>query len=132
LRERFPEILHEIRGVIGHDAMLQLVNAVGGTRVYIPASAENDHWLITTIGPVLAKKLCEHFTVDGRGNRIEIPLLTKSAHQRSAQAINARIDRLMAQGKSTREIAMKVGISQRTIHRRRSIHRRRNGHSRQP
>jgi hypothetical protein len=118
--------LAEIASVIGRQATLSLAEAVGGTRVYIPALATDDHWLVKAIGRELANKLCDHFSVSSekdtrRGQRIEIPNAPATgAFQKLRDEVRNHVGRLDQEGKSSRQIALEVGITQRAVHRFRS------------
>ncbi len=57
-------ILREIAEIIGADSTLKLAKAVGGTRVYIPATVHAGHWLTQTIGIDAAQKLAAHFAFE--------------------------------------------------------------------
>lgn len=114
-----PKLLMELRSVIGHNAMARLAIAYGGTDVYIPAllPADEDHWLIATIGSTAAQKLVEHYSISrsssvarydpryGRGCLLKIPKGPKEL----------RIEPLIAAGLSGPEIARKLGIHERTV-----------------
>lgn len=119
------EQLDEIASVIGRDAMLALVAACGGTRIYIPAEPTDDHWLIDVLGRAHAEKLCAHFTVhgssrsSGRGVHLEIPASIRSSYNK----IQVDIGQLDDGKKSAREIALEAGVTQRTVHRHRRARR---------
>jgi DNA-binding NarL/FixJ family response regulator len=108
-------MLREIRGVIGFDAMLCLATVRGGTRIYIPGTVPESHWLSQLIGPDLSNKLAKHFAINGksepRGAQVELPLLPKEL----------QILHLTNEGKSINTIALALGISARTV----SHHRKR-------
>jgi len=107
-------MLREIQSIIGFDAMLSLAAARGGTRFYIPGTVSSDHWLPQLIGTDLSQKLAAHFAVRGSsGFFVQLPLLPKEL----------RILHLTNECKSAGEIALKLGISQRTVHRYRAIFR---------
>ncbi|UGA45990.1 AsnC family protein [Bradyrhizobium quebecense] len=118
-----PGILQEIADVIGEAGALSIAARHGGTRVYIPSAARLDwkeYWLVECVGHDLAKKLCEHFQVDGRGQRIDIPLHIGGTYRQFVRSIHERVERLEHQGASSTEIARRIGLSQRTVHRRRA------------
>jgi hypothetical protein len=126
--KRLPKILREIAGIIGHDAMLVLSRARGGTRIYIPTQMTEQHWLAQAIGPANATQLCEHFAqtmmaqgkngsdrLSLRGLFIELPkppishLITYTADLSAAKA------------------ALRLGVTARTIHRHRAALRKTKG-----
>ncbi|MEC9342670.1 MAG: helix-turn-helix domain-containing protein [Pseudomonadota bacterium] len=111
-----PSVLAEIAEVAGLDAALKMAEARGGTEIYIPAAVGDDHWLTKTVGREAAERICEHFTGSGPGCRLELPLGPAG----SAAKIRAKVDRLIAQGKSEREIALATGYSGRGVRLRRA------------
>ena len=106
-----PELLAEIEGIVGRDAAIKLSDACGGTRIYMPAHVPDEHWLTETIGIDAARKLAKHFTFERRGLRLDMPMTPSWIH----------VDTLTTAGASAREIALQLGIHQRTVHRIRSI-----------
>jgi DNA-binding NarL/FixJ family response regulator len=116
---KLPRLLAEIEEVIGRDATLRFAAVCGGTRVYVPAKASADHWIVNAIGPELAHKLCAYVTVNGRGIHLEIPLMPRE------RSHSAEIIRLTDRGLSAREIALTLKITTRTVHRNRSQSRQR-------
>lgn len=114
-----PALLAEIADVAGLDAALAIAEARGGTEVYIPPSAPDDHWLTETAGAAAAEAICAHFAGNGRGCRIEIPLGPKGA----AARLRRQVDRMIADGKSEREIALATGYSGRGVRMRKARQR---------
>lgn len=112
-KTQLPALLAELEGVVGRDAALKFANACGGTRVYIPAHLRAEHWLIEAIGFAAAQKLSTHFTFGRRGIHLNVPMMPRSL----------QVQTLDNAGASSREIALKLGIHQRTVHRIRSKHR---------
>jgi DNA-binding NarL/FixJ family response regulator len=104
-------LLQEISDVVGLEATLKFAAACGGTRVYIPARLPKEHWITEAIGRDLAPKLCAHFTYDRRGIHLDMPLYP----------LALQIQELHKSGLSAREIALKLGITQRTVHRSRHL-----------
>jgi hypothetical protein len=105
-------IVEEFAAVIGRPAALSIVDAVGGTRVYLPARPRNDSWIVKAVGWELAVKLCAAFAVQGRrGHRLDIPMMAKPNRAR-----RRLIRELTAAGLSSRQIARELHISQRTVH----------------
>ncbi|RJF70892.1 helix-turn-helix domain-containing protein [Rhodopseudomonas palustris] len=124
-----PGVLAEIAEVAGEAAALKIAARFGGQRVYFPARpGAADHWLVATVGPDAAAKLCAHFSVDRkRGNRIEIPLHVGGSYRQFLRAISERLHALDQEGMSSREIAARLGLTQRTVHRHRGRHRGKTG-----
>ncbi len=125
MTEKLPGILQEIAELVGEAAAVAISSRFGGTRVYFPtaAKAHEGHWLWECIGLEAAKKLCDHFEVDGRGQRIEIPLYVGGTFRQLVRAIATRVHELDQAGASSTEIVRKLGVTQRTVHRHRARHR---------
>lgn len=124
MTEPLPAVLAEIAELIGEAGALMIAAKYGGRRVYIPARpGASEHWLIMTIGLANAEKLCSHFAVDGRGARIEIPLHVGGSYRQFLRQVSERLHQLDADNLSSREIAAKLGLTQRTVHRHRGRHR---------
>lgn len=123
-----PLVLAEIADVAGLDAALCLAKARGGTRVYIPSFAPDDHWLVQTVGREAADAICSHFTfnVDGvarHGTKVMIPFGPRG----SIAEVRATVDRMIAAGNSIREVALATGITSRSVERRKARIRDRDG-----
>lgn len=124
MTQKLPGVLAEIAELIGEAGALAIAARVGGTRIYLPARIDNDHWLVAAIGMVPAVKLCAHFAVDSkRGARIEIPLAIGSGYRQYLRAVQQRIHQLDQDGFSVSQIARKVGTTERAVHRARAKHR---------
>lgn len=124
MTEKLPGVLAEIAELVGDAAALAIAAHAGGTRVYFPASPSEDHWLVEAIGQPAAQKLCKYFAVDlRRGQRVEIPLAVGGSYRQWLRAVQKRVHQLDAEGLSSFEIARKVGITQRAVHRARAKHR---------
>lgn len=104
-----PGLLAEVEEVVGRDAAIKFATACGGTRIYMPVSVTSEHWLVEAIGINAAEKLAKHFSFGRRGIRLDIPMMPR--------ALQVHI--LTEAGSSSREIALKLGIHQRTVHSRR-------------
>jgi DNA-binding NarL/FixJ family response regulator len=122
--EPLPSLLAEMAEVAGRDAAAKIASAVGGCRIYLPAHAEDDHWLVKAVGRQLADKLMRHFSIAGtRGARLDIPLPSASVHTQAQQSRSVRIRELSESGQSAREIARTLGIAERTVFSHRRRHR---------
>lgn len=119
MKPALPGVLSEIAAVAGDAAALAISARVGGTRVYIPASVNDDHWLVDAIGRDNADKVCAALG----GDRHVIPLATGGAYRSLARDIARRVHQLDQQGKSSAEIARACGLTQRAVHRHRAAHR---------
>ncbi|WP_316200424.1 MULTISPECIES: helix-turn-helix domain-containing protein [unclassified Bradyrhizobium] len=133
MRQSLPAALQEIADVAGEAAALKIAAQHGGRRVYFPSTDKligdscEHYWLVECVGLELARKICEHFQVDGRGQRIEIPLHVGGTYRQFIRSITKRVHELEDEGKSSAEIARTLGLTQRTVHRHRSRHRGGNG-----
>lgn len=119
-----PALLQEIADVVGEAAALAIASRAGGTRIYLPAQASDDHWLVQAVGRAAADKLCHHFAVDGRGQRLDIPLHVGGTFRQLTRAIAEAVHK-MDDGTeaSSQQIARRFGVTQRTVHRHRARHR---------
>lgn len=118
-----PTLIEDISDLIGEEAMRAVWKAVGGTRAYIPARVRPTHWLVQLIGLEAAGKLCRHYAyhthrkVTGKhdhhgkmgmsGVVLEFPVFPRDNDKTITEM-------------SSRKAALKLGISQRTVHRRRT------------
>lgn len=125
MTEKLPEVLAEIAEVAGEAAALALASAKGGTRVYIPARLDTDHWLVEVAGLAAAQKICKHFAVDHvRGQDIEIPLYVGGTFRQLLRKVAQRIHELdQDDDASETSIARTLGVSGRTVRRHRARHR---------
>lgn len=110
-----PDILQEIADIAGEDAALAIASARGGTQVYIPPVPDIDHWLCRLIGVNNARKVAEHLTCGVGGRRVNLPLGPAS----SAARVRARVDEMIREGRSERDIALATRYDIRSIRRRR-------------
>ncbi len=84
----FPNVMSEIAEVAGLPAAWEIVRAMGGREVYIPASVAGDHWLVELVGIAAAEKICSHYAVNGSGHRLLIPMAKQAAQaQRMVKAL---------------------------------------------
>lgn len=110
-----PLVIAEIAEVAGLDAAWALARSKGGQQVFIPARIKADHWLSKLVGFDAAQKICEHYSTNGRGDDILIPMASTA---RKAQALQ----RAMASGLKVDQAAAAAGVHRRTVfrHRRRA------------
>ncbi len=125
MTEKLPAVLGEIADLVGEVAALIIAAHRGGTRVYIPASVGDAHWLVALVGFDKAQVICKHFSIDSkRGQRIDIPLYTGGSYRQFIRAIAERIHQHeQDDDASSSTIARKLGVAQRTVHRHRARHR---------
>lgn len=102
-----PPRLAELASVIGLPATLRLVEARGGTRIYVPDTVTSDSWLARLIGLIPFEALVKHY-------RREFLVL-----DRAAAALRAVRDRRIiadhAEGASTASLALECGLTQRQV-----------------
>lgn len=111
-----PAILAEIAEVAGYDAAIAIADVRGGTQIYIPPAPDADHWLCRLIGYEAAQKVADRFTGGvGIGRRVDLPL-GPSGHQ---ARVRARVDAMLREGRSERDIALATRYSTRGIRKRR-------------
>jgi hypothetical protein len=123
MTEKLPGVLAEIAELVGEAGALEIAARYGGTRLYFPSKADDEHWLVKCVGRNAADKICSHFEVDGRGQRIEIPLYVGGTWRQLVRAIAKRVHELDQAGASSTEIVRTVGVTQRSVHRHRARHR---------
>jgi hypothetical protein len=111
-----PSVLAEIAEVAGLDAALKIAEKRGGTEIYIPASAGEDHWLVATVGREAADAICRHFSTGHGGVSVILPLGPGG----SLATIRRTADRMIAEGRTIAEIALAVGYTARAVERRKA------------
>lgn len=111
-----PQILKEIADVAGLEAAIEIARVRGGMEVYIPAKADCNHWLVRSVGEEAAKLICDHFTMNGGGMRINIPF--GPVHRNAV--LRRRVDKMIKEGKSAGEIVRATGYTERGVFYRRA------------
>lgn len=106
-----PQVIAEIAEVAGPDAAWALARARGGQRVFVPAEAENGHWLVELVGMEAARVICKHFSTNGRGGDVLIPMA-------SAARRRELFDRTLREHKVDSAAAI-LGVHRRTVQRHR-------------
>lgn len=112
-----PGVLQDIADLIGVQAMLKLVDACGGTEIYIPSTTlmARDEWSAHASLPTRAigvANMAKLATAFG-GSHIEIPRATR--HQKAMR--NAAIRRAVEAGRSKQALARSEKITTRHIRR---------------
>lgn len=124
MTEKLPGVLADIADLIGEAGAIAIASAKGGTRVYFPAKVDSTHWLAEVVGVAAARKICEHFAVNGNaGDHVVIPLCVGGTYRQMIRRIAERIHAKDNERASSSEIARTVGVTQRTVHRHRGRHR---------
>lgn len=118
----FLPVALEIAEVIGVDMAEALIEAYGGTRIYIPRKIHPEHSLAKCIGLRPAMKLCEHFALGSSGQGINLP---KNANLRGYSRF-AEVAKMSDEGLSLDRIALAMNLHTRTVSRLRAkLNRRR-------
>lgn len=116
MRIALPGVLGEIADVAGEAAALALAEARGGTQVYFPPIPAEGHWLCSLIGREAAIAVCDRLTCGVGPLRVDLPL-GPAGHTAKARA---KIDAMLRDNRSERDIAMATGYPIRSIRRRRA------------
>lgn len=90
----------ELETVIGPEAFLDLAQAFGGTRLYVPATMTKEHEIAVAIGMPAARVLSERFAPDV----IRVPLAREARARSYRQA-----------GASYAQIARRLGITETSV-----------------
>ncbi|MEL6487556.1 MAG: hypothetical protein AAFQ13_10500 [Pseudomonadota bacterium] len=120
-RPRFTGCLADIARVAGDEAALTIGRALGGTQVYFPSAPAADHWLSQMVGHEAAVAIGEELTAGIGGIRIDVPV-GQFGH---AESLRAKVDRMIAEGKSERDIALTTRYTTRGVRKRRALLRER-------
>lgn len=105
-----PIVMAEIAEVAGLSAAWEIVRAMGGREVYIPAKVPADHWLVELVGIAAAEKICSHYAMNGSGHRLLIPMAKQAVQsQRMVKALES--------GMSAPDAASAAGMHVRTAYR---------------
>lgn len=102
ITQGWPASLQDIAELIGVAATLRLVDAYGGSVLYVPMTLDPGHRLVQSIGPKAAAELVRVYGAE----KVEVPVLRVA---RSRKALIAG-----AEGK-TREVARTIGVTERYV-----------------
>lgn len=116
MTQPLPGVLAQIAEIAGEDAALAVAASRGGTQVYIPPAPDRDHWLSRLVGQKAALAIADRLTCGVGGMRVDLPLGPKGAGAR----LRAKVDRMIAENRSERDIALATGYTIRTVRRRRA------------
>lgn len=105
--EGLPALMVEAAEVAGLDAAVLLFAARGGNRVYIPARAGDDHWLVVLVGRDAADRLIRHWSTDGAGIELELPRGPTGARA----DLWRRLHQMIREERTSTEITRALGIS---------------------
>lgn len=96
--------LAQIREAIGDEAALKLIEARGGTTVFVPCDPREDQLLVDIVGLDAARELASRWGKE----YLAVPI-----------AMKWRIDRLLEEGLSAPKIALALGVHEDRVRRRR-------------
>src|ERR1041384_8581204 len=99
---------NELSHILGPQAALQLSVAFGGTRIYVPVMPEAGDEIAQAIGIEAAGKLSAAYG----GEQIDVPMGPGKVLR-----LRARIEALLSQGKSERDIGRELVLSERMVRR---------------
>jgi hypothetical protein len=112
-----PQLIVEMARVAGLDAALKIAAERGGNRIYVPATADDGHWLVQLVGRASADLLMGHFShlsnadrADGgraAGTELDMPLGPVG----SRADMWRRLYRMIDDGCSSTEITRTLRIS---------------------
>lgn len=105
--ERLPASLVDVAEALGLDVAAALMRLYGGQEIELPRRPRPDHPVIVALGPDAGYALCHYLS----GQRIYVP------HGRQRRSARRDVLTLQAAGRSRREIAILLGLSQRHIRR---------------
>ncbi|MBI2801267.1 MAG: hypothetical protein HYX63_13480 [Gammaproteobacteria bacterium] len=106
--DQLPGSVRELTECIGLNAALALVDAYGGTRVWIPEQYQPQHPLAKVIGVTAAKTLVGRYALD----HLMIPKCAAALRSARDQAVRARYD----EGETARTLARAYGITETRIY----------------
>ena len=115
-KTRLPGVLGDIADIAGEEAALAMAQARGGTEIYLPPAPDADHWLSQLVGHEAALAIADHLTCGVGGLRLELPNGPTGHGARAA----ARVDRMLREGRSERDIAIATGYTTRGVRKRRA------------
>ena len=110
-------VLADIARVADRDAAIAIGRKFGGTRVYFPVHPRADHWLVAMVGRTAAEAICDELTAGRCGLSYDLPV-GAFGHQETARA---KVDRLLAEGRSQRDIALATRYTDRGVRKRKKL-----------
>lgn len=103
-----PESLAEVQEVIGLPATMKLVEAYGGTRVYVPKRLGVQHKLANLLGVEQARRLSHYFG----GESLTVARAAQALRSERNKAIVRRFDA----GETVRSLAQEHHMTERNIY----------------
>jgi len=107
--EPLPELLQRVADVAGAVVAYKFAEAFGGTKIYLPATVQEDSKLARAVGAAAAEKIVKEV---GSGH-ILVPLGPHATHTRVRRAIRQQLKA----GLSTARVARQLGCHERTVER---------------
>ena len=102
-----PRELERLIDTLGFPKVLEIVRRIGGLTIYFPEKLTQDHFLVTLLGPDLARELCAYY----QGDELSIPNMDRFRKTCRNQAIIDAYDN----GDSIRKITLKHRLTDRQI-----------------
>ncbi|MDX1755866.1 MAG: Mor transcription activator family protein [Marinobacter sp.] len=102
-----PPTVSELVDVIGLVAALQLVECVGGTRIWVPQTVTQDHPLVKWIGQDAAEALADHVC----GGELGVPRCADALRA----ARNTAICESRSKGVTVGRLALECGLTERQV-----------------
>ena len=106
--EHLPPVARELIEVIGLDATRALIEAFGGTRLYVPGRLAPDHALVKLLGEPAAAALAAHYAGDELGVPRAAAAMRAALHRQIVAAYDA--------GASAARLAREHGCTERWIY----------------
>lgn len=97
-------VFQEVASAIGAESARQLIEAFGGTRIFVPRQIGLDHEIAKAIGRDAAERMASLF----HGATLTLPISSRRRR---------RVLELQAQGKTRQEIARQSGYHERQVYR---------------
>jgi len=105
--ELLPESMADLVDIIGLPAVLNLMEALGGTEFWVPEKLHHSHALVEAVGTEAAQSLCEYMARE----RIKVP--RGAAIRREVR--NRAIRRERREGAKLAELALRYGMTDRQV-----------------
>lgn len=126
MSEHLPHILNSIADAVapvvggrsaGVTIALMLARLKGGQRIYLPAKVDHDHWLSREVGLDAAVAICNHFSVGGVGQHIDMPFGPGSGQYAIQRRARARAyTEAQERGLNANQAAAEIGVSRRSVY----------------
>jgi len=108
-----PPTLADIAREAGLPAALKLMREKGGTKVFIPKRAPDDHWLVLLVGREAADRLGAYYA----SGQVFIPVGDRSSHRAYLRQRRQAVADLVENGSSLNTVALETGMHARSVSR---------------